>query len=139
MNATAAASREGRPVRSVTVAAVLFLVLLLAVAGARSYHDLARARARQDELQSKVDQTQARIQELHRRIERLRHDPVLLERLAREELGLVKDGDTVVVLPDRALPEEPPAPGTPRGSAPAPSPEPTRPRPAPSPSGGAPG
>ncbi len=110
MSATAAASREGRPVRSVTVAAVLFLVLLLAVAGARSYHDLSRARERQAELQTKVDQTQARIEELRRRIERLRHDPVLLERLAREDLGLVEDGDTVVVLPRGNEPAAHPAP-----------------------------
>ncbi len=129
MSATAAASREGRPVRSVTVAAVLFLVLLLAVAGARSYHDLARARAHQAELQSKVDQTQARIEELQRRIERLRHDPVLLERLAREDLGLVRDGDTVVVLPQAPAPEA--APGVAR--APLPSRSPAVPPPDPSP------
>ncbi len=132
MSSNAAAVREGRPVRSVTVAAILFLGLLLAVAGARSYHDLARARARQAELQSKVDQTQARIEELHRRIERLRNDPVLLEHLAREELGLVKDGDTVVVLPQREVPEPP------RDRAPAedPAPSPATPPATPPPAGG---
>jgi cell division protein FtsB len=132
VNANVAAVREGRPVRSVTVAAILFLGLLLAVAGARSYHDLARARARQAELQSKVDQTRDRIDELQRRIERLRHDPVLLEHLAREELGLVKDGDTVVVLPQRAVP----APPEGRTPAEPPPPAPATPPVTPPPTGG---
>ena len=35
----------------------------------------------------------------HFEIELLRHDPATLERLAREELGLVKPGDLVMLLP----------------------------------------
>jgi len=89
-----------RPVRTVTVAAVLFLALLLGLAAARSWQDLDRARNRQAELEAKVEATRHRIDALDRRIQRLRDDPLLLERLAREELGLVKDGDVVVVLPD---------------------------------------
>jgi cell division protein FtsB len=101
-----AAPREGRPVRSVTVAAVLFLVLLLGVAGARSWRDLDRARSRQAELAVKIEDTEARIDALERRIERLRHDPLLLERLAREDLGLVKEGELVFVLPRANVPFE---------------------------------
>ncbi len=101
-----AAPREGRPVRSVTVAAVLFLVLLLGVAGARSWRDLDRARTRQSELAVKIEDTESRIDALERRIERLRHDPLLLERLAREDLGLVKEGEVVFLLPRANVPFE---------------------------------
>jgi len=89
-----------RPVRTVTVAAVLFLVLLVGLAAARSWRDLDRARDRETELEAKVEATRERIGALDRRIQRLRDDPLLLERLAREQLGLVKDGDVVFVLPD---------------------------------------
>jgi cell division protein FtsB len=40
------------------------------------------------------------VEELVRRIERTRDDPVTWERLAREELGLVRPGDIVVMLPE---------------------------------------
>lgn len=92
--------REGRPVRSVTVAAVLFLVVLLGTVGARSWKDLERARGRQAELTEKIEETEARIEALDRRIRRLRNDPLLVERLAREDLGLAREGDVIFVLPE---------------------------------------
>lgn len=95
--------REGRPVRSVTVAAVLFLVVLLGTVGARSWKDLERARGRQAELSEKIEETEARIEALDRRIRRLRHDPLLVERLAREDLGLAREGDLIFVLPEGQL------------------------------------
>lgn len=94
------AGREGRPIRSVTVAAVLFLVVLLGTVGARSWRDLDRARGRQAELQTKIEETEARIEALDRRIRRLRSDPLLVERLAREDLGLAREGDVIFVLPE---------------------------------------
>ena len=110
--------REGRPVRSVTVAAVLFLVVLLGTVGARSWKDLERARGRQAELTEKIEESEARIEALDRRIRRLRNDPLLVERLAREDLGLAREGDVIFVLPEEPegpkraplpLPEEPEA------------------------------
>ena len=37
---------------------------------------------------------------VERRIRRLRRDALLLERLAREELGLAREGEVVFVLPE---------------------------------------
>ena len=111
-----AEGREGRPIRSVTVAAVLFLVVLLGMVGARSFKDLERARGRQAELQEKIEETEIRIEALDRRIRRLRSDPLLVERLAREELGLAREGDVIFVLPrgesveEAAEPTPPPEP-----------------------------
>jgi cell division protein FtsB len=91
-----------RPFRSVLVAVVAFLVLLLATFALRGWQDVSRARSRARALESEVAATEARIAELKRRIDRLRDDPVTLDRLAREEVGLVAPGDVVIVLPERS-------------------------------------
>jgi cell division protein FtsB len=90
-----------RPFRSVLVAVVAFLVLLLATFALRGWQDVSRARARARALEAEVAATEARIAELRRRIDRLRDDPVTLDRLARQEVGLVAPGDVVIVLPER--------------------------------------
>lgn len=103
--------------RSVLGAVVAFFLLLIAVAGINSFRDLAAARERERMLESKIEQTEERIDRLRGRIERLRSDPATLERLAREELGLVRPADVVIVLPEP-------------GRAPAPLPPPPSPPPA---------
>jgi cell division protein FtsB len=117
------ADAPARPdsLRSVVGAATAFVLVLLVVAGVKSYRDLAAARAEEARLTGEIGATRERIQNLHGRIERLRGDPVTLERLAREELGLVRPDDVVIVLPPDAPPRRPPA----RRAAPAaPSPAP---------------
>jgi cell division protein FtsB len=44
----------------------------------------------------------ARTQALARTIERLRGDPLYIEKLAREDLGYVRQGDTVLKFPSQA-------------------------------------
>lgn len=95
--------RSSRPVLWGTV---LFLLALLTLAGGKSYRDLAAVRERESQLEARLAATRSEIESVERRLERLRRDPVTLERLAREELGMVRPGDVVIVLP----PEEPPAP-----------------------------
>jgi cell division protein FtsB len=95
-----------RPAPPALWGAVLFLLALLALAGGKSYRDLAAVRERESELESQLAATRAEIESFEHRLERLRRDPVALERLAREELGMVRPGDVVIVLP----PEEPAAP-----------------------------
>jgi cell division protein FtsB len=86
------------------------LLLLIAAAAARSHRDLERARERERELEAKISDTRARIGELDEEIERLRDDPVTLERLAREELGMARPDDVVLVLPEEGAAEESAAP-----------------------------
>lgn len=85
--------------RSVVGVAALCLLALLALAGVKSYRDLDAARGQERQLRTQIRQTGGRIEHLHGRIERLRADPVTLEWLAREQLGLVRPGDVVIVLP----------------------------------------
>lgn len=98
-----AASRR-RPARALLLGAAGFFVLLVSAAGWKSYRDLESSRQREAMLATRIVETQARVEELRRKVARLRDDPVALERMAREELGLVKPGDVVVVYPEAPAP-----------------------------------
>jgi len=95
--------------RPILGAAVLLFIAVLAMAGTKSYRDLEAARLHQRQLETQVEQTRGEIARLRGRIERLRGDPGTLERLAREDLGMVKPGDVVIELPPDPVP---PKPGT---------------------------
>ncbi|NGP77601.1 septum formation initiator family protein [Balneolaceae bacterium YR4-1] len=50
---------------------------------------------RKDELKVKTEQLEAETARLKQQIEDLKNDPALLERIAREEYGMKKEGETV--------------------------------------------
>ena len=87
------------PLRSLLAAVVIFLVLLLATFALKSYRDLTAVHGRERLLVAEIAGTEQRIAELRHRIESLKNDPVMLDRVAREELGLVRPEDVVIVLP----------------------------------------
>ena len=97
-----------RPVLGAAV--VLFLALLL-VAGVKSWRDLDSARGRERVLTERVEALHQESKRLRSRIERLRHDPGTLERLAREELGMARPGDVIFELPPETPREENAPPG----------------------------
>jgi cell division protein FtsB len=103
-----------RPVLGVTV---LLLFALLAMAALKSSRDLEAARARERSLKAQIAQAQGASERLRVRIDRLRHDPGMLEKLAREDLGMVRPSDVVIELPDphppapSPVPSRPPSPG----------------------------
>lgn len=102
---------SARPTRRVLLGGVLFLLVLLGLAGFKSYRDLDAVRARQSELLLELDRTEEEIVGLEARIDRLQNDPLTLERLAREELQMVRPGEVVIVLPEeRPIPRAVPAP-----------------------------
>jgi cell division protein FtsB len=96
-----AAPPPARPSRRVLLPLALVATLVLALfgAGIQGYRDLAKARARVDLLTARKAETARHVADLERRIERLRSDPMMLERLAREELGMVQPDDVVIVFP----------------------------------------
>jgi len=108
-----AASRNPPPsiARPVIGMALAFTLLLLAAAGLKSWRDLQAARAREATILERIRVADENVERLKRRIDRLGHDGVTLERAAREELGMVKPGDVVIVLP--------PAPAAPPATPPA--------------------
>lgn len=78
---------------------LILALLFLARAGSESYAGLAELAEREAELEIDLEETRLRVEGLKHRVGSLQDDPVVLERLAREELGLVRPGDTVIVLP----------------------------------------
>lgn len=92
----------GRSLRPVIGASLLFLLGLLALGGVKSYRDLTQARERVRELESQIRAAEERIESLKRQIEQLQDDPHTLERRAREDLGLAKPGELVILLPEEA-------------------------------------
>ncbi|HXO18353.1 MAG TPA: septum formation initiator family protein [Thermoanaerobaculia bacterium] len=103
--------------RSVLGVGVLFVSVLLVFAGVKSHRDLAAARDRERSLQGTIRGTQERIDRLRGRIGSLRDDPEMLERLAREELGLARAGDVVIVLPPENASSPASAPAHPEPAA----------------------
>lgn len=83
----------------VLVAVVLLFLALLGAAGLKSYRDLQTARAGETQLETRIEETRRDIDRLRGRIDRLRVDPAMLERLAREDLGMVRPRDVVIELP----------------------------------------
>jgi cell division protein FtsB len=131
-----------RPVLGAVVASI---VVLLTVAGLKSYRDLETARQREHLLERRIEESRQQIERLRVRIDRLRGDPGLLERLARENLGMVRPGDVVIELPQQPAappPTAPPPANAPVKATPPPAavpaqPAPTAPAP-PAPMAGAP-
>ena len=104
------------PFRPVLALMVLVLLGLLATAGFKSYRDLDAAKTYERQLIEEIAAAEERVRELDGRIDSIRHDPMTLERLAREDLGMVRAGDLVIVLPEpqpAAAPSPPRAPDSP--------------------------
>jgi cell division protein FtsB len=96
---SSATLRQSLPLRLAFGGAVIFVSALLATAGAKSYRDLRIVRGREAELAVRISSSEERLEEQRHRLKLLREDPATLERLAREELGLVGQDDLVFVLP----------------------------------------
>lgn len=93
--------------RPVLGASVLLFLTVLGIAGVKSSHDLEAARQRKLLLETRIQAAETEIGRLENRIERLRSDPGLLERHAREDLGMVRPGDVVIELPIEGAAEAP--------------------------------
>lgn len=94
-------------------AALLFSVLVfIALAVGSLFGDggmihLIQERRRAEALERQVDDLREENGRLAEQIHALRTDPRAIERLAREELGLARPGETVFLLRGEAAPERP--------------------------------
>lgn len=107
------------PARLLTARALRRMVYLLAVvvvllSAVQSYQDLRAARRRSAELERRIDSVKQEIVRLERATEAMRNDPETMERVARQQLGLVREGEVILMLPRRV--DEPPT--TTAGEAP---------------------
>jgi cell division protein FtsB len=79
-----------------------FLALIALVVGSlfgdRGMLDLINQRERADRLQVEIQELRTENGRIASEIEALRRDPRAIERIAREELGLARPGETVFVI-----------------------------------------
>jgi cell division protein FtsB len=89
--------------RALNFLLVFAAVVLLADAlvGERGLVATTRARRVSDELVDKVERLRRENKQLRDTAKRLREDPTTIESLAREELGLIRQGEVLVVVKDR--------------------------------------
>lgn len=87
------------------------LLTVLTLSGLKGYRDLREARGREAAVEKEIDLARQRVEALRNRVEEERDDPVALEHLAREDLGMARPDDVVLVLPkDDAAPHPPTQP-----------------------------
>lgn len=86
--------------RKVIIGGVGFLLFVLTLAsffGKRGLIEIYRTKRRQEVLLQKIEQLETRKGRLERDIEELRKNPKAVEKKAREKLGLVKEGEIVII------------------------------------------
>ncbi len=83
------------------VAVVVLLAVGLAVFGVRESVHVFRMRQELGTLERDVQALGARQKKLEEQAERLRNDPAYIEKLAREEMGMVREGETVLKFPSQ--------------------------------------
>jgi len=79
--------------------AVALLTLGLAVYGGNQVLRVSHLRQQMETMERDIVTLRVRAEELSRTVERLRHDPALIEKLAREEFGYVRPDETVLKFP----------------------------------------
>jgi cell division protein FtsB len=84
------------------VAVVSVLAFAYAIMGNNGYLELRRREAKNQELRLKADGLRQENKEIRSEIRALKSDPKAIEKIAREELGMVKPGEVKITTnPDR--------------------------------------
>jgi cell division protein FtsB len=82
-------------------AVVVLIALGLALYGSSSLVRVLQMRAEMEAMEKDVAALRQQTEQLSAMVERLRTDPSFVEKLAREDLGLVREGDTVLKFPSQ--------------------------------------
>jgi len=86
--------------KKVIIGGVGFLLFVLTVGsffGKRGLIEIYRTKRRQEVLLQKIEQLEAKKGKLERDIQELEKNPKAVEKKAREKLGLVKEGEIVII------------------------------------------
>jgi cell division protein FtsB len=94
------------PKRLGTIAMVA-LAVGLAVFGVKESVRAWQMRRDMHAVEREVQALRAKQAELTRTVDRLRNDPLYIEKLAREEMGMVREGETVLKFPSQTSPSTP--------------------------------
>jgi cell division protein FtsB len=80
-------------------AALLVVVTALAIYGVSAMIRVSHMKREMETLERDLVALRARTDALTKTVDRLRNDPAYIEKLAREELGYVREGETVLKFP----------------------------------------
>lgn len=86
--------------KKIIIGGVGFLLFVLTVAsffGKKGLIEIYRTKRRQEVLLQKIEQLETRKGKLERDIEELQKNPNAVEKRAREKLGLVREGEIVII------------------------------------------
>lgn len=90
--------------RRLAVAAVAVLALALAVFAGRNAVALWHMQREIEAAEHEVARLSAQQKQLEQLAEHLRNDPAYIEKVAREEMGMVREGETVLKFPSHPPP-----------------------------------
>jgi cell division protein FtsB len=82
-------------------AVVVLIALGLALYGSSSLVRLLQMRAEMEAMEKDVATLRQQTEQLSATVQRLRTDPSFVEKLAREDLGFVREGETVLKFPSQ--------------------------------------
>lgn len=85
----------------VVLAVSVGLFLVFSAIGERGFVRLKKMVNQRDELKARVHALEQSNREISEQVGRLRDDPATIEHLARTELGMVREGETVYIISDR--------------------------------------
>ncbi len=86
------------------LAFVTVILVVDALVGEKGFLDTLRARRQYREVATALFQKRAENTRLRDEIRRLREDPARIEEVAREELGLMRDGEVLFIVHDEKAP-----------------------------------
>jgi len=87
--------------RKLGTIAMVVLAVVLAVFGVKESVRAWQMRRDMHAAEREVQGLRAKQAELTRTVDRLRNDPLYIEKLAREEMGMVREGETVLKFPSQ--------------------------------------
>ena len=82
----------------VVLGVALLVMLIQAVIGPGGYQEGQKLKRKSDDLIGRIEAIKSENKQLENEIERLKTDPEEIEKIAREELGMVKSGEHKIVI-----------------------------------------
>ena len=86
---------------------MVVLAIGLAVFGVKESVRAWQMRRDMQTVERDLTTLRAQQEQLARTVDRLRNDPLYIEKLAREEMGMVREGETVLKFPSQSSPPNP--------------------------------
>ena len=86
------------------------MLLVHDVFGTHGFLAMRRTRNEIEKVQTEIERLNKENRQLADEVKALKTDPRYIEKIAREDLGLAKDGEVIIKIPQGQLPEQnPPA------------------------------